>query len=80
MDAKMPKQSAEQAETLNFGAALISATPHVTPATPVTGIADELAKLASLRDLGVLSADEFDAEKAKLLAWIHRLTRADLPS
>jgi hypothetical protein len=29
--------------------------------------ADELAKLASLRDQGVLSADEFQAQKAKLL-------------
>jgi len=30
--------------------------------------ADELAKLASLRDQGVLSADEYQAQKAKLLA------------
>lgn len=30
--------------------------------------ADELAKLAQLRDSGVLTADEFDAEKAKLLS------------
>ncbi len=30
--------------------------------------ADELAKLGALRDQGVLSADEFQAQKAKLLA------------
>jgi hypothetical protein len=30
-------------------------------------VADELAKLAALRDSGVLSAEEFDAQKAKLL-------------
>ncbi len=30
--------------------------------------ADELAKLASLRDQGVLSEDEYQAQKAKLLA------------
>ncbi len=30
--------------------------------------ADELAKLASLRDQGVLSEDEYEAQKAKLLA------------
>jgi hypothetical protein len=32
------------------------------------GTADELTKLAGLRDSGVLSADEFEAQKAKLLA------------
>lgn len=31
------------------------------------GIADELAKLAGLRDSGVLSDEEFNAQKAKLL-------------
>jgi thiosulfate reductase cytochrome b subunit len=30
--------------------------------------ADELAKLGELRDKGVISAEEFDAQKAKLLA------------
>jgi hypothetical protein len=29
--------------------------------------ADELAKLASLRDRGLLTSDEFDAQKAALL-------------
>lgn len=31
------------------------------------GTADELAKLADLRDRGVISADEFAAQKAKIL-------------
>jgi hypothetical protein len=31
-------------------------------------VADELAKLAALRDSGVLTGDEFEAQKAKLLA------------
>ncbi len=35
---------------------------------PVSSIADELGKLAQLRDAGVLTPDEFDARKAKLLA------------
>jgi type VI protein secretion system component VasK len=35
-----------------------------SPASP----ADQLAKLADLRDRGVISAEEFDREKAKLLA------------
>ena len=32
------------------------------------GTADDLAKLAALRDQGVISADEFESQKAKLLA------------
>jgi hypothetical protein len=31
-------------------------------------VADELLKLASLRDSGILTQDEFDAQKAKLIA------------
>ena len=33
-----------------------------------TSSADELAKLADLRDKGVITAQEFDSQKAKLLA------------
>jgi hypothetical protein len=33
-----------------------------------TSTADQLAKLADLRDRGVITAEEFDREKAKLLA------------
>jgi hypothetical protein len=32
------------------------------------GSADELAKLADLRDRGVITADEFERQKAKILA------------
>jgi hypothetical protein len=32
------------------------------------GIADELAKLADLRDKGVMSDEEFASEKARLLS------------
>lgn len=45
---------------------------HTSPApsgqVAPTLIADELAKLAGLRDQGVLTQAEFDAQKAKLLA------------
>jgi len=41
-------------------------TPQVAP--PVVSVADELAKLAQLRDSGVLTEEEFTAQKAKLLA------------
>lgn len=43
------------------------AEPEAASAAP-TSAADELAKLAQLRDSGVLTADEFEAQKAKLLA------------
>jgi len=40
------------------------------PAAPAGGpdLVDELEKLAQLKDSGVLSQEEFDAAKAKLLA------------
>jgi len=44
-------------------------TPGETPPNDTTAlIADELEKLASLRDRGVLTSEEFDERKAKLLA------------
>jgi hypothetical protein len=54
---------AVQASTTSNAEAVEAAT---TSSAPV-GIADELAKLAALRDSGVLSTEEFDAQKAKLL-------------
>jgi hypothetical protein len=42
--------------------------PQQAPAASATGTADELSKLAALRDQGVLSPEEFEAQKAKLLA------------
>ena len=37
-------------------------------ASPATSVAEELKKLAELRDSGVLTGEEFGAQKAKLLA------------
>jgi hypothetical protein len=55
-------------------AALAAASPAVPTAAPPSAaaesrlsVADELKKLAELRDAGVLSAEEFGAQKAKLL-------------
>jgi hypothetical protein len=42
-------------------------TAPVANAAPATSLADELAKLASLRDSGVLTNAEFEAQKARLL-------------
>jgi hypothetical protein len=44
--------------------------PDPTPphGPPPGSVADELAKLASLRDQGVLSSDEFEVAKRRLIA------------
>jgi len=41
--------------------------PPAAP-TPTVSVADELAKFAALRDAGAMTQDEFDAQKARLLA------------
>ncbi|WP_426301877.1 SHOCT domain-containing protein [Arthrobacter sp. R-11] len=48
----------------------IAATPAAAPdapAAPAQGVAAELAHLAQLRDQGVVTQDEFERQKAKLL-------------
>lgn len=45
----------------------VSVSPAATPAPSPALIADELLKLAQLRDAGVLTQDEFLAQKARLL-------------
>jgi hypothetical protein len=42
-------------------------TPATADPAPVTSTSDELAKLASLREAGALTEDEFSAAKARLL-------------
>jgi hypothetical protein len=41
---------------------------YVQQAAGSSSTADELSKLAGLRDQGVITADEFEREKAKLLS------------
>jgi len=48
-------------------AAPIPSTVTAAPSAHSSSVADELQKLAGLRDAGVLSHEEFDAQKAKLL-------------
>lgn len=56
------------ARPLGTGVPDVSATvQQVTVAVPPPAVADELVKLADLRDREVLSLEEFDAMKAKLL-------------
>jgi len=47
-----------------------STGPNAAPQEPVApaSVADELAKLAELRDQGILSEDEFLAQKGRLLS------------
>ena len=45
-----------------------AARRYIQDAAGAGGAADELAKLAALRDSGVVSEAEFNAQKAKLLA------------
>jgi hypothetical protein len=41
--------------------------PRMSPGCPLTGIADELGKLAQLRDSGILTDEEFSQQKRRLL-------------
>lgn len=52
---------------MNAAAARPGKTNAVVPPETATGIADELAKLALLRDSGALSDEEFAAAKARVL-------------
>ena len=45
-----------------------AARRYIQQAAGAPNSADQLAKLADLRDRGVITADEFEREKAKLLA------------
>ncbi|AMP36997.1 SHOCT domain-containing protein [Ralstonia solanacearum] len=46
---------------------LSTAVPASTPAAARSHVADELVKLAGLRDSGILSEEEFTIQKSKLL-------------
>ncbi len=41
--------------------------PEAAPVAPALSVADELAKLLKLKEQGVLTQDEFDSQKSKLL-------------
>ena len=45
-----------------------AARRYIQQAAGAPNTADQLAKLADLRDRGVITADEFEREKAKVLA------------
>lgn len=60
------KQNAEfEALASSLNAALLSKS---APVQAAPDLADQIGKLAALRDQGILSEDEFNAKKAELLA------------
>jgi ABC-type multidrug transport system fused ATPase/permease subunit len=62
---KMHERAVQQAQQQDAEA---RASIQQTAASAPASTADQLAKLADLRDRGVISADEFEREKAKVLA------------
>jgi PPE-repeat protein len=58
-----PGRSARVVASAGAGAPL----PRMSPGCPLTGIADELGKLATLRDSGILTDEEFSRQKRRLL-------------
>jgi len=64
--ADLFEQTYNQIEALRHLAAKAAASPAPAPDSPV----DMIAKLAALRDAGVLTTDEFEAKKRDLLAKI----------
>ena len=65
----MQRRAIEKARASREAYEPISAeTAVAAPAAGGGGSADELVKLADLRDRGVITADEFERQKAKVLA------------
>jgi membrane protein implicated in regulation of membrane protease activity len=60
---KMHEHAVQQAQQQDQ-----EARRYIQQAAAQGSSADQLAKLADLRDRGVITADEFDREKAKILA------------
>ena len=78
VDFRCDKSEAEQAKSVltqlmlgNHPSQQVPSAPAVSASTPsaapASGVAEELKKLAELRDIGVLSDEEFAAQKSKLL-------------
>ncbi|HET9755787.1 MAG TPA: SHOCT domain-containing protein [Candidatus Limnocylindrales bacterium] len=62
------EQQAEQQAIYDQGVAAAQQAAAAAPAAPAMDLTAELQKLASLKQAGVLSDEEFAAAKAKLLA------------
>ena len=70
-EARQKKTVERQSQYLHVNPGTAGAAfgaPAAPPAAPQPDLADQLRKLADLRDAGVLTEEEFAAQKAKLLA------------
>jgi hypothetical protein len=63
-DAERVKRLLDEAVAASKG---VATGPATTTAAPVPDLADQLRKLADLRDHGILTDEEFAGQKAKLL-------------
>ena len=71
-EARQKKLMERQSQYIHQVTPVVQAAPApapapVAPAGPPVDLADQLRKLATLRDEGILSEEEFAAQKAKLL-------------
>jgi hypothetical protein len=64
----VPKGEKQRVRQLHAAERTAKAAEDLAKAPKASSVADELAKLAKLRDQGVLSEIEFTDQKAKLLA------------
>ncbi len=63
------RQQASRAQQMAGAPAAPAATPGPAPETPATvDVVQRLKQFAELRDQGILTEEEFTAQKAKLLA------------
>ena len=67
-EARQKKVMERQSQFIHQVNPVVQAAPApAAPAGPPVDLADQLRKLATLRDDGILSEEEFAAQKAKLL-------------
>ena len=66
-EAARQKERAQEHELQIESIKAIARAPSAATATPSGSIADELVKLAALRDSGVLTDAEFATQKARLM-------------
>ena len=67
-DARSKKAVERQSQYLHVNPGMAAATAGAVPPSPPVDVAEQLRKLAALRDEGILTDEEFATQKARLLA------------
>ncbi len=67
MESNARRQAGWHGEAVAAATAAPSAAPVAAPAAPQPDVADQIAKLAALRDQGAITPSEYEAKKAELL-------------